>query len=158
MKQYTKVVKSMLRDLGYNKVKVRQDNMMAADIKNSVIYIDKAWLENNNPELKTAKKIIKKLYKNYGWKIGVSMTTFAILHELGHILSKDNYENIDKELESYTHKQFVLISKKLNAYLEMKEYRNLRLERDADRIAYKIYKENKSIIKEYDQTIKELKG
>jgi hypothetical protein len=158
MKQYTKVVKSMLRELGYNKVKVRQDSVMAADIENATIYLDKSWLEKNNPELKSTARIIKKLYKSYGWKIGVSMTTFAVLHELGHVLSKDNYENLDKELESYNHKQFILITKRLNSYLEMKEYRNLRLERDADRIAYKIYKKNKNIIKQYDKAIESLKG
>jgi hypothetical protein len=158
MKEYTKVVKNMLRDLGYNKVKVKQDNIMAADIENATIYLDKTYLEKNNPEIKSMARIIKKLYKSYGWKIGVSMTTFAVLHELGHVLSKDNYADLDKEMESYGHKQFILLAKKLNSYLEMKEYRNLRLERDADRIAYKIYKKNKKIIKQYDKAIESLKG
>jgi len=153
---YVKLVKSMLKDLGYNFVKVKASKIMAADMENQVIFLDTEWFDKKNNEARTSHKAVKKLYKSYGWKVDVGMGTFAVLHELGHCLTAPNYEDLDKEHETYTYKQIKLAIKKLDPYNEMKEYRKLRLEKDADITAYEIYKQNRKLIKEYDKKLMEL--
>lgn len=158
MKKYTKLVKSFLKDLGYDYVKVRNSPDMCADIENEKIFINSEWYKPIGALEKASYKAVKKLYKEYGWKIKVSMGTFAILHELGHVVSKPLYKDLDSELNAYTHKSIKILQKRLGMYEEMKAYRKIRLERDADRIAYKIYKDNKDIVIKYDKQLKELMG
>lgn len=153
---YIKLVKSMLKDLGYNFVKVKASKVMAADMEKQVILLDTEWFDKNNEQAKTSYKAVKKLYKTYGWKVDVGMGTFAILHELGHCLTAPTYENLDKEMNAYNHKQDKLTARKLDPYNEMKEYRKIRLERDADLTAYAIYRKNRKLIKAYDKKLSEL--
>jgi len=151
MKQYQKLVKSLLKDLGYKDVKVKIANAMCCDMENQTIYLNNEWfvsgIENES------KKAVKQVYKDYGWKISVSMGTFGILHELGHCVSYYDYENYESVYNNYIHKQNKLASLKLNAYETMKLYRNIKLEKDADLNAYQIYKDNKKLIKEYDKKL-----
>jgi hypothetical protein len=151
MKEYTKLVKSLLKELGYSDVKVRVANAMCADMENQTIYLNNEWfvsgIENDS------KKAVKQVYKDYGWKIGVSMGTFGILHELGHCVSYDSYDDYESVYMNYIHKQNKIASQKLNAYQTMKLYRNIKLEKDADLNAYAIYKANTKLIKEYDKKL-----
>jgi hypothetical protein len=153
---YVKLVKSMLKDLGYNFVKVKASKVMAADMEKQVILLDTEWFDKNNEVARTSYKAVKKLYKSYGWRVDVSMGTFAILHELGHCLTAPHYEDLDKEHETYNYQQIKLAIKRLDPYTEMKEYRKFRLERDADLTAYAIYKTNRKLIKQYDKKLMEL--
>jgi len=153
---YVKLVKSMLRELGYGFVKVKASKVMAADMENQVILLDTEWFNKNNYEAQTSYRAVKKLYKNYGWRVDVGMGTFAILHELGHCLTAPNYEDLDKEHETYNYQQIKLAIKKLDPYNEMKEYRKIKLERHADITAYAIYKKNRKLIKQYDKKLNEL--
>lgn len=152
---YVKLVRKMLKELGYNFIKVHPSNMMSADMENQKIFLDREWFDKNNENAKTSYKAVKKLYKSYGWKVDVSMGTFAILHELGHCLTAPSYDDLDKEMKAYNHKQVKLMIKKLDAYTEMKEYRSIRIERDADLTAYAIYKANRKLIKQYDKKLLE---
>lgn len=153
---YVKLVKSMLKELGYGFVKVKASKVMAADMENQVIFLDTDWFNKNNYEAQTSYKAVKKLYKSYGWRVDVGMGTFAILHELGHCLTAPHYEDLDKEHETYTYQQAKLAIKKLEPYKEMKEYRKIKLERHADLTAYAIYKTNRKLIKQYDKKLMEL--
>lgn len=155
---YVKLVRKMLKDLGYGFVKAHPSNVMAADMERQIIFLDTEWFDKDNENAKTSYKAVKKLYKDYGWQIDVSMGTFAILHELGHCLTAPSYKNLDNEMDTYTHKQFKLMIKKLDAYAEMKEYRKIRIERDADLTAYAIYKKNRKLIKEYDKKLLQVLG
>lgn len=155
---YVKLVRQMLKDLGYGFIKVHPSNVMCADMENQKIFLDTEWFIKDNYEAQTSHRAVKKLYKSYGWKVDVSMGTFAVLHELGHCLTAPSYEDLDKEHETYNYKQIQIILKKLNPYQEMKEYRKIRLERDADLTAYAIYKKNRKLIKEYDKKLLEVMG
>lgn len=155
---YVKLVRQMLKDLGYSFVKVHPSNVMCADMENQKIFLDTEWFDKDSEVAKTSFKAVKKLYKGYGWKVDVSMGTFAILHELGHCLTAPSYEDLDKEHEAYNYKQVKIILQKLDPYKEMKEYRKIRLERDADLTAYAIYKKNRKLIKEYDKKLLQVLG
>jgi hypothetical protein len=152
---YVKLVRQMLKELGYNFVKVHPSNIMSADMENQKIFLNKEWFDKDSEVAKTSYKAVKKLYKSYGWRVDVSMGTFAILHELGHCLTAPSYQDLDKEMNTYNHKQYKLNAKKLDPYNEMKEYRKIKLERDADLTAYAIYKANRKLIKQYDKKLLE---
>lgn len=155
---YVKLVRQMLKELGYNFIKVHPSSVMSADMENQKIFLDTEWFDKNNEEAKTSYKAVKKLYKSYGWKVDVSMGTFAVLHELGHCLTAPSYDDLDKEMDAYTHKKVKLAIKRLDPYKEMKEYRKIRIERDADLTAYAIYKANRKLIKEYDKKLLQVLG
>lgn len=155
---YVKLVRQMLKELGYSFVKVHPSSIMSADMEKQKIFLDTEWFDKNNEEAKTSYKAVKKLYKSYGWKVDVSMGTFAVLHELGHCLTAPSYDDLDKEMEAYNYKQIKLAIKKLEPYKEMKEYRKIRIERDADLTAYAIYKANRKLIKEYDKKLLQVLG
>jgi hypothetical protein len=156
MKNYTRIVKKMFNELGYNFIKVRKGEVMCADMENQVIYLDDEWFRLDTYETKQDTKAVKKLYKTYGWKISVSMGMFAILHELGHCLTAPTYSDLDKEHNAYIHKQNKINTKILDNYNVMRKYRKIRLERDADLTAYAIYKKNKKLIAYYDKMLKEI--
>lgn len=155
---YVKLVRQMLKELGYAFIKIHPGKIMSADMENQKIFLDTEWFDKNNENAKTSYKAVKKLYKSYGWKVDVSMGTFAVLHELGHCLTAPSYEDLDKEMETYDYKQVKLAIKKLDPYKEMKEYRQIRIERDADLTAYAIYKANRKLIKEYDKKLLQVLG
>jgi hypothetical protein len=67
------------------------------------------------------------------------MTSYAVLHELGHILSKMEIKDFDKTYIAYVKGQKrlpKLASEKVRFY----KYRNLKLEKLADKYAYIVYK------------------
>lgn len=152
MKLYTRLVKNMLSELGYKNVKVRNAENLSSDMKKQIIYLDPKWL-TNNPEISNDKKLIAKLYREYGWKIKASMNIFSILHELGHLVSASNFQDLDHELDKYEMDNYFLELSKITGYKQFQIYRKFKLERHADRIAYQIYKKNKDLIAQYDQAL-----
>jgi hypothetical protein len=136
MKQETKVIKTFLKKIGASKIKVRSVNIdTQADMNNNIIFFNKKDFED-----KKMNKIIKGYYNSIGHKdIKVHMGTYAILHELGHILSKMEIKNFDKTFSAYvngTNK----VSKIKNEKVKFYKYRNLRMEKLADKYAYLVYK------------------
>lgn len=155
MKLYTRLVKNMLSELGYKNVKVRNAENLSSDMKKQIIYLDPKWL-TDNAEISNDKKLIAKLYREYGWKIKASMGIFSILHELGHLVSASNFQDLDYELDKYNMNNYFLELSKITGYQQFKIYRKFKLERHADRIAYQIYKKNKDLIAKYDQALAQI--
>ena len=135
MNKETKIIKEYLKEIGAVNVKVRSGKYETqVDMANNTIYFNPKDFQD-----KEFTKIVKDYYKSLGHKIKIHMGTYAILHELGHILSKMEIKNLDKRLDAYVKGQNnlpKLASPKVRFY----KYRNLYIEKLADKYAYIIYK------------------
>jgi hypothetical protein len=135
MNKETKIIKEYLKEIGAVNIKVRCGKFdTQADMGNNIIYFNPKDFEDKN-----SNKIIKDYYKSIGHKIKIHMGTYAILHELGHILSKMEIKNLDKRLDAYVKGQNNL-PKRANDKVRFYKYRNLYIEKLADKYAYIIYK------------------
>jgi outer membrane protein assembly factor BamD (BamD/ComL family) len=80
------------------------------------------------------------------------MGTYAILHELGHIFSKMEIKNFYKTINAYVNGTN-RVSKIKNEKVRFYKYRNLRLEKLADKYAYLIYKNFENQIIKFDKKL-----
>jgi hypothetical protein len=136
MKQETKVIKEYLKKIGASFVRVRSvKHNTNCDMGNNIIYFNRKDFQNEN-----FNNIVRDYYNSIGQNdIKVSMETYAVLHELGHILSKMEIENLDESVNNYLQQQTELKdtdNQKQNFF----DYRNLPLEKLADKYAYIVYK------------------
>jgi hypothetical protein len=135
MNKETKIIKEYLKEIGAVNVNVRCGKYQTqADMGNNIIYFNPKDFQD-----KDFTKIVKDYYKSIGHKIKIHMGTYAILHELGHILSKMEIKNLDKRLDAYVKGQNNL-PKRANDKVRFYKYRNLYIEKLADKYAYIIYK------------------
>jgi hypothetical protein len=135
MNKETKIIKEYLKEIGAVNIKVRCGKYETqVDMASNTIYFNPKDFED-----KDFNKIIKDYYKSIGHKIKIHMGTYAILHELGHILSKMEIKNLDKRLDAYVKGQNNL-PKRANDKVRFYKYRNLYIEKLADKYAYIIYK------------------
>jgi len=149
MKQETKVIKTFLKKIGASKIKVRSINYdTQADMNNNIIFFNKKDFQDNKMN-----RIIKGYYNSIGHKdIKVHMGTYAILHELGHIFSKMEIKNFYKTINAYVNGTN-RVSKIKNEKVRFYKYRNLRLEKLADKYAYLIYKNFENQIIKFDKKL-----
>lgn len=152
MKQETKLVKDFLHGLGYTGIKVNAHKDMASDMLKGVVYVNKKQLYHMDEDFKH----IKKLYAKKGWHIKVSVNTFTILHELGHVLSAKTLKNVEKELMAYQQQVNILSMANLPRSLEVERYRKLKLERMADNFAYVIYLLHEKEVIAFDKKLKKV--
>jgi hypothetical protein len=150
MKQETKIIKEYLKKIGAKKIRVRYARFHTeCDMLQNIIYFNK-----NDFQDKNFNKIIKSYYNSIGQNdIKISMTSYAVLHELGHILSKMEIKNLNKTLKNYIKGQKKLpklASDKVRFY----KYRNLKLEKLADKYAYIVYKKFEKEAIEFDKKLK----
>jgi hypothetical protein len=144
MKKHIKILKSFLKDIGITKVRVRNSPNTECDMENNIIYFSKNWY-NDNGTYKEYIDAMKEVYDNKKLDIKISLATFGFFHELGHIASKVELKNFDREFASYI--QSVQRLPQNNIKENMRQYKNLKLEKLADKYGYAIYKtyENKAI-------------
>ena len=136
MKQETKIIKEYLKKIGASFVRVRSvKHNTNCDMGNNIIYFNRQDFQDTN-----FNDIAKDYYNSIGQTdIKVSMETYAVLHELGHLLSKMEIKNLDESVSNYLQEQKELKdtdNPKENFY----KYRNLYIEKLADKYAYIVYK------------------
>jgi hypothetical protein len=137
MRKETKLIKDFLKEINFQNIKVRSvKNETQCDMENQIIYFNMKDFQDDE-----FNKIVKTYYNKIGHKnIKIHMATYAIFHELGHIASMVEIKNFDKTFNAYINGQNRL-PKRVNAKTKFYKYRNLRLEKLADKYAYIIYKE-----------------
>jgi hypothetical protein len=151
MNKETKIIKEYLKQIGASFVGVRCGKFdTQADMANNIIYFNPKDFEDKN-----FNKIVKDYYKSLGHKIKIHMGTYAILHELGHILSKMEIKNLDKRLEAYVNGQNNL-PKRVNDKVRFYKYRNLYIEKLADKYAYIVYKNFESQMIKFDKELRKV--
>jgi hypothetical protein len=135
-----KMIKEYLKEIGFGSVRVLKNKDTQADMLNDTIQFSTQWYNSKNKELKEVDKVLKKYYKEkLKHKIKISMATYSIFHELGHLISLKDYEgkNFNKAYASYQVGVKSITTKSTKKM--MYQYRNLKLERLADKYAYAIY-------------------
>jgi hypothetical protein len=148
MKQETKMIKEFLKEIGVQNIKVRSvKNETQCDMENKIIYFNMGDFQDDE-----FNKIVKTYYNKIGHKIKISMATYAIFHELGHILSLVEIKNFDKTFNAYISAQNRL-PKLASSKVRFYKYRKLKLEKLADKYAYITYKKFESKAIEFDKKL-----
>ena len=136
----TKMIKDYLKQIGFGNVRVIKSQDTQAQMLTNTIEFSVAWYDKGNKQLALVDKIAKGYYKNkLKHDIKISMATYGLFHELGHLVSLKDY---DENNFNRAYGQYVAGIKKIKTKSPKKEfhqYRNLKLERLADKYAYAIY-------------------
>lgn len=151
----TLMIKKYLKAIGFGDVKVGKGKDTFADMMNAKIYIDINWYDKKNKELKVYSQAIKNYYdRKLNHKIKISMATYTIFHELGHLVSMKDYENknFNKAYGQYTKGVKKIKTKSIQK--SVNQYRNLKMEKLADKYAYAIYLLNENSAIAFDKKMK----
>lgn len=151
----TKMIKDYLKQIGFGNVRVRKGNETECDMLNGTIYFDKKWYDKKNKNLQAHDKVFKSYYANkLKHDIKISMATYGLFHELGHLVSLKDYEgkSFNKAYAQYIVGQRKIKTKSLKKGLY--QYRNLKMERLADKYAYAIYLLNENSAIEFDKKMR----
>jgi hypothetical protein len=137
MKKQTKLFKDFLRKIGMEKIRVRNGKETECDMFQNIIWFSMDWYKSK--ELKRYENVFAKIYKEKNFDIKISLATFGFFHELGHIISKVELPNLNYSYTAYINQVQKLPN---NSSIEnrMVKYKNLRLEKLADKYGYAIYK------------------
>ena len=150
MKKHTKLFKEFLKKIGMEKIKVRNGKETECDMFQNIIWFSMDWYKSK--ELKEYENVFAKIYKEKNFDIKISLATFGFFHELGHIISKVELKNVNRSYASYINQ----VQKLPNNTIEnrMVKYKNLRLEKLADKYGYAIYKTFEKQAIELDKKLK----
>jgi hypothetical protein len=151
----TKMIKQYLKEIGFENVRVLKGKNTQADMLNNKIQFSTQWYNSKNKELKQVDKILKVYYKNkLKHDIKISMPTYTIFHELGHLISLKDYEGKNFN-QAYAQYQIgVNKIKSKSEKIIMYKYRNLKMEKLADKYAYAIYLLNEKSAIEFDKKMR----
>ena len=148
----TLMIKKYLREIGFGNVRVKKGNDAFADMLSNTIYFDTKWYDKKNTGLKLYSKAIKNYYdKKLNHKIKISMASYTLFHELGHLISMKDYQdkNFMKAYGQYTKGVNKITTKSIQKNIY--QYRNLKMERLADKYAYAIYLLNENSAIAFDK-------
>jgi hypothetical protein len=151
MKQHTKILKKFLARVGLTGVRVRNNYVSESDIKNSIIYYNPQGEQDLDD-------VMKKIYAKKKHDIKISMTTYAFFHELGHVLSKQELKDVDAEMELYSQELNILRALHPDDELLMINYREIKLEKLADKYAYQVYKKYENLAIKLDKKLQALQS
>lgn len=150
----TKMIKNYLASIGFN-VRVLKGKDTQADMRNDTIMFSTQWYNSKNKELVECDKILKKYYKNkLKHDIKISMATYSIFHELGHLISMKDFEGKNFNRVYAQYRIGVNKIKSNSQKITMYKYRNLQLEKLADKYAYAIYLLNEKSAIEFDKKMR----
>lgn len=153
LSKQVKFIKYYLKQIGFGKVRVIKSKNTQAQMLQNTIEFSIEWYDKKNKEFVLVDKIAKGYYQNkLKHDIKISMATYGLFHELGHLVSLKDYNN-DKSF-NIAYGQYTAGVKKIKTLSPKKEfhqYRQLKLERLADKYAYAIYLLNEKSAIEFDK-------
>ena len=150
MKKHTKLFKEFLKKIGMEKIKVHNGKETECDMFQNIIWFSMDWYKSK--ELKEYENVFAKIYKEKNFDIKISLATFGFFHELGHIISKVELPDLNRSYASYINQTLKLPNDSIKN--RMVKYRNLRLEKLADKYGYAIYKTFEKQAIELDKKLK----
>ena len=152
MKKSTKLLKDFLEKIKVRGVRVRNSlSSSSADMYDNIIYY------NAKGESVEMDKIVSDIYKSKNHNIKISLTTYSFFHELGHLLSKVEIQNLDKAMSKYSDMVQLINENIKDEKISMETYRNLRLEKLADKYAYRVYKRYEKLAIKLDKKLQALR-
>lgn len=151
----TKMIKRFLNEIGFGNVRVVKSKNTQAQMLNNTIEFSSQWYNSKNKELVECDKILKKYYKNkLKHDIKISMATYSIFHELGHLISMKDFEGKNFNRVYAQYRIGVNKIKSKSEKITMYKYRNLQLEKLADKYAYAIYLLNENTAIAFDKKMR----
>ena len=121
-------------------------DLYESDMVDKILYVGNT--KNND-----FNELYKYLYLDSGYNYHnyCSYNTFVLLHEIGHIMCSDTYDNLEDELSLYQYQRLInLNDKELSIYTKIVNYMNLQLEKDANDWAYRYLLANTYKIKKLE--------
>jgi hypothetical protein len=154
MKRETKIIKDFIKELGFgNYFKVRNFYRMESDMEQKVVYYDAFWFSKHNSEIVRYNKNIRKYYRQLKIRIPIHIGTFAILHEIGHLIDSYSYKDFDKTYNRYS-KQVAKVYTIKDDYLREIAYKNITMEKRADINAIKILYAYPKLVRKLDRQLR----
>lgn len=152
------LIKKFVKDLqiGCN-IQVKLGDLMECEIADEIVYVDLTEFTNPDEFKKQAQEYWKQYNEQRGYKTQIHMGTWAILHEIGHIVASYDYDDLDETLENDAFARKVLEMKTYENVKDMLDiYKTLKLEIDADEMAWALYQANTEIVIDLDKKLTQL--
>lgn len=143
----SKLVDQLLFDMGVEEITVDVnwgEDMMAIYDDDFVSFDLEYYTEPKHKD----SLIEMKAWHDKNMPVDIMLPTFALLHEIGHIIASWSYDDFDKVFDNYTAAYNNGGKKNLTAY------KQLSMEKDADREGYILYNKFYPAIKKFEQDLK----
>ncbi len=164
MKPEIKIIKDFLEALDIKKlIKVRaKKGDTYAILEDKIIFFDRELYTKKYAVVgQRTMRILKEKGLNFAT---IHYGTFAVLHEIGHIIMIGSYKDADAEIEKYTNRLDRLQEQFDKDYIDFGAdkaqekiqitYRKIKLEADADKKAYELYTSFPKECKALDELMK----
>lgn len=164
MKPEIKIIKDFLEALDIKKlIKVRaKKGDTYAILEDKIIFFDRELYTKKYAVVgQRTMRILKEKGLNFAT---IHYGTFAVLHEIGHIIMISKYSDPDAEIEKYASQLDRLQEQFDKNCIDFDEataqeksqvaYRNLKMEHDADKKAYELYTSFPEEVKALDELMK----
>jgi hypothetical protein len=164
MKKSAKLLDNFLKKMGLPYY-CYFSNEFSADMSYELLFVNPTYwlpLSYQEKQLKYKKQaeIIKSViqYYNNKYNIKVSIPTFCLFHEIGHLLSIDFYDKkkLEEELSLYQLELLIIDNKPISLYDKIVEYRQGHIEKIADELGYELYKKYEKQAKKFDKKIQKI--
>ena len=135
-----KVIKDFVKYINPGiKVKFNRNGENASDMNDKVVYLDIAEMIDNPYHT---------IGMQYHFKNEVGLVAYTVLHEVGHVQTAHQVQDLSQELDTYSNAVEKLVNSDLSYKNIAKSYSKLKLERLANTWAYDF------AVNEYDKVLK----
>lgn len=149
MKKIERKIKSFVRSIDPSIQVMFHDGAMESEAQNKRIFINVdefLYVFDDEPDH-------IQVMKEKGYIIDIMLPTYILLHEIGHVKMFEQYPNravLNRQYEIEVDR----VVKKYEGIERLRQYKNLKLERDADKFAYNYYLHNYEKVKKFDALMK----
>ena len=151
LKSINNLVHSFLEQLGYDTITCNANyEEMSADQYAEAVYFDLSFYD---PTLRVVRrKKLQQWYNEHNYQFDIHLATFALLHEIGHLVA--TYDMAREDLDLMLINYFL----SMEGVEDLDVYKQLEMEQDADREALAIYNQHTALVKELDRAIRKELG
>ena len=150
MRKLEKMIRNFVRRIDPEIRVVFHDDHMESDPINKTVFvnIDEFLFIWEDEQYHMA------VLKEKGMYFDILLPIFMVLHEIGHIETIKKYSSPKSMLRKYINNcENIQGIKNIN---DLRKYKHLQLEKDADEYAYKFYLHNYNFVKKFDDEVRDI--